>query len=177
MCVYIYIEREREIQLYVYIYYIIYMYIYNYIYTLYTYIYMYGFGPVSGVIFYEVFYTWWFALKSRVSQTVFLCVALRSIVGGDIWNTAGAAWRLCTWKRLFSSEGFVCVENVGGSCGLWGGGWGLLGLVGVCGWFAISTRSPQPPPPLGCNPWGNGALQEHMTIFWLDTLVGQASAI
>ena len=31
---------------------------------------------------------------------------------------------------------------------LWplGGGWGLLGLVGVCGWFAISTRSPQPPP-------------------------------
>ena len=48
------------------------------------------------------------------------------------------------------------------------------GLVGVCGWFAISTRSPQPPP-LGCNPWGNGALQEHMTIFWLDSLVGQAA--
>ena len=43
-------------------------------------------------------------------------------------------------------------------------------------WLLCNFHQESPaPPPLGCNPWGNGALQEHMTIFWLDTLVGQAA--
>ena len=45
-----------------------------------------------------------------------------------------------------------------------GGGVGTLGAGGGM-WLICNFHQESPAPPLGCNPWGNGALQEHMTIF------------
>ena len=75
-------------------------------------------------------------------------------------------WRFCLCGEC---RGLLWPLGGGGTLGAGGGMWL------ICNFHQESPAPPPSPPHLGCNPWGNGALQEHMTIFWLDTLVGQAA--